>query len=74
MAQEQLAEAVEDTGFEARVLGRGDKDALQLRVGGMTCGACSSGVEAALRAAPGVLSASVNLIAGTAQARVCVQD
>ena len=70
LAQEQLAEVVEDTGFEGRVLGRGAaSDAAQLRVDGMTCGACSAAVEKALRAAPGVLSASVNLMAGTAQVR-----
>ena len=70
IAQAQLAEVVEDTGFEGRVLGKGAaSDAAQLRVDGMTCGACSSAVEKALRAAPGVLSASVNLIAGTAEVR-----
>jgi len=65
--QEQLVEAVEDAGFEARLVGQGDKGTLQLRVGGMTCGSCSTAVEKALQAAPGVLGASVNLLAGTAQ-------
>ena len=64
--QEHLVEAVEDAGFEARLVGQGDKGTLQLRVGGMTCGSCSAAVEKALQAAPGVLSASVNLLAGTA--------
>ena len=34
---------------------------LTLQVGGMTCASCSGRVEKALRAAPGVLDASVNL-------------
>ena len=68
--QTQLVEAIEDTGFEASVLRQGaSSDAVQLRVDGMTCGACSAAVEKALRAAPGVLSAAVNLIAGTAEVR-----
>lgn len=67
LLQEHLVEAIEDTGFEARVLGSGDKDSLQLRVGGMTGEECSEAVERALRATPGVISSSINLIAGTAQ-------
>lgn len=67
LLQEHLVEAVEDTGFEARVLGSGDKDSLQLRVGGMTGEECSEAVQRALHATPGVISSSINLIAGTAQ-------
>ncbi len=68
--QAQLVEAVEDTGFEASVLRQGAaSDTVQLRVDGMTCGSCSAAVEKAVRAAPGVLTASVNLIAGTAEVR-----
>jgi Cu+-exporting ATPase len=70
LAQAQLVEVVEDTGFEGRALGQGAaSDSAQLRVDGMTCGSCSAAVEKALRAAPGVLSASVNLMAGTAEVR-----
>lgn len=42
---------VEDSGFEARVVGRGavaDSDSAILRVSGMTCSSCSSAVELAL--------------------------
>ncbi|HYC77786.1 MAG TPA: heavy metal translocating P-type ATPase [Planctomycetota bacterium] len=41
---------------------------LELPVGGMHCAGCASGIEAALRKAPGVVSAEVNY--GTARARV----
>jgi Cu+-exporting ATPase len=41
--------------------GRDDPFTLTLNVGGMTCASCSGRVEKALRAAPGVLVASVNL-------------
>lgn len=67
LLQDHLVDAIEDTGFEARVLGSGDKDSLQLRVGGMAGEECSEAVERALRATPGVISCSINLIAGTAQ-------
>ncbi len=70
LLQAQLVEAVEDTGFEASILRQGaSSDTVQLRVDGMTCGSCSAAVEKAVRAAPGVLTASVNLIAGTAEVR-----
>ena len=70
MLQAQLVEAVEDTGFEASILRQGAcSDTVQLRVDGMTCGSCSAAIEKAVRAAPGVLAVSVNLIAGTAEVR-----
>lgn len=39
-----------------------------IKVEGMTCSACSSAVEKALRNSPGVESAQVALLRGTAQA------
>lgn len=39
---------------------------IRLRVGGMTCAACVGGVEKALTSVPGVLSARVALMSGTA--------
>ncbi|MBX3396017.1 MAG: cadmium-translocating P-type ATPase [Phycisphaerae bacterium] len=38
----------------------------QLRIIGMTCGACAARVESALRRVPGIQSAAVNLLAETA--------
>ena len=63
-------EAIEACGFEARLLSSdraADADIVMLRVSGMTCASCSAAAEAALRAQPGVLSAAVNLLAGTAE-------
>ncbi|KAL4423767.1 hypothetical protein ABPG75_001068 [Micractinium tetrahymenae] len=65
--EQQLVAAVEDCGFEASVIGPAESCQQLLRVGGMTCSSCSSAVEAALRAVPGVQEASVNLLAGTAE-------
>jgi Cu+-exporting ATPase len=42
-------------------------DTLNLKVSGMTCAACQIHVQKALEAVPGVASASVNLMAHTAQ-------
>ncbi|MDG6095220.1 heavy-metal-associated domain-containing protein [Acetobacter sp. AN02] len=41
-------------------------DSLTLRIGGMTCGGCSSSLQKALSAADGVTSASVSHEDGTA--------
>jgi copper chaperone CopZ len=38
-----------------------------LKVGGMTCGACSSAVEKALSGVTGVSRAAVNLLGGSAE-------
>ncbi len=72
--QAELVGAIEATGFEARVLSSGAAgagaaaaDTAVLRVGGMTCGACSAAVERACRAVPGVSGAAVNLLAGRAE-------
>ena len=42
-----------------------------LSIEGMTCSACSSAVEAALRAVPGVHEAAVNLLSGVAEVGGC---
>lgn len=57
-----LARAVSDAGYEPSV------ETIEFGVGGMTCASCVAHVEKALRAAPGVLSAEVNL--ATERARV----
>ncbi len=57
-----LAQALEDAGYAA------ETDALTLKIGGMTCGACVSHVTNALTGVPGVVTAGVNL--ATEQATV----
>lgn len=67
-----LVDAVEDLGFEPRLISSAGQEAASLAVSGMTCGACSSAVERALGALPGVSSAEVNAVTGRAQVRgVC---
>jgi copper chaperone CopZ len=81
-AQEELLEAVEALGFEAKLLGSGDTSSLRLQLGGMTCSSCSTGIEERLHATPGVAKASVSLITSTAEVRtpkttrtpLCTQD
>ena len=51
----ELIEAVRGAGYEPVV------DSLTLGIGGMSCAACVTRVERALRALPGVVEASVNL-------------
>ena len=47
----------------------GDHDALTLSIDGMTCASCVGRVERALKAVPGVGSATVNLVTGQADVR-----
>ena len=54
---EALADAVSGAGFSV------GRDTLAFAVGGMTCAACATRVEKALGRIPGVLEASVNLVA-----------
>jgi Cu+-exporting ATPase len=56
-----LTDAVERAGYGVR------RQALVLKVGGMSCASCSARVEKALLKQPGVLSAAVNLAAETAR-------
>lgn len=53
---EALADAVNGAGFTVA------RENLTFRVQGMTCAACATRVEKALRRTPGVLEASVNLV------------
>lgn len=57
---EQVKQAVVDAGYEAEVPQQSRE--VVLRIGGMTCAACSSRVEKALSKLEGVDSASVNLL------------
>ena len=65
-----LAAAIETCGFGAQprapTTSAATSATVNLDVGGMTCGACSSAVEAALSATPGVLAADVNVLTHTA--------
>ena len=82
----QVAEMIEDRGFEAQVLitdttksevTAGSADLLDIEqesklvettvnVGGMTCGACTSAVEAGFKDVPGVVSMTVSLMTNRA--------
>ncbi|KAL6252965.1 Cu(2+)-transporting P-type ATPase [Rhinocladiella similis] len=80
LAPEKLAEIIEDRGFDAEVLTTDmpqptktsvDGNATHLTtttlsVEGMTCGACTSAVEAGFKNIPGVKSMNVSLLAGRA--------
>ena len=58
-----LAEAVQKAGYDVRT------EETTLAISGMTCAACAGRVERALRAVPGVVSASVNLATERATVR-----
>jgi len=58
------AEAVRKAGYEPRV------ETIDLRISGMTCASCVGRVEKALKGAPGVLDATVNLATERAAVRV----
>jgi len=64
---ETLVQAVENAGFDASVLKPVTVNTVALRVGGMTCAACSSSVERALAATPGVSHVAVMLLTGSAE-------
>ncbi len=70
-----FAAAVEDAGFDAKLLSRAGLESSSLVVSGMTCGACSSAVEGVLMAIPGVSGATVSLVTGErahlAQGKLC---
>ena len=61
---ETLADAVNGAGFSV------GQDSMSFAVGGMTCAACATRVEKALQRIPGVLEASVNLVAERASINI----
>lgn len=72
---EVLIEAIEDAGFEARLISTrkmqrqssgGHEGSVHIRVSGMTCGACSSSIERSLVATRGIKEANVNHLTGMA--------
>ena len=83
LSSQQIAEIIEDRGFDAEVLTTDMPNAIPrlsvstiprgpilstttLKVEGMTCGACTSSVEAGFKDEAGVKSISVSLLAGRA--------
>ncbi|KAK5561399.1 Cu(2+)-transporting P-type ATPase [Exophiala xenobiotica] len=85
LSAEQVAEIIEDRGFDAEVLTTDMPQPIEsttndnisptsgpqlttttISVQGMTCGACTSAVEAGFKDVPGVKSMSISLLAGRA--------
>lgn len=67
LSPEQLVEAIDAAGFQAKLLSRGGLESCTLGVLGMTCSACSSAVEKALKKLPGVSSATVSCVTNQGQ-------
>ncbi|KAI8376093.1 uncharacterized protein BYT42DRAFT_573377 [Radiomyces spectabilis] len=65
--EEAIADFIRDAGFEASIVQKGGKNALQLQVFGMTCASCVHNIELAVQKLPGVKTASVNLMTETAK-------
>jgi Au+-exporting ATPase len=74
VARAALVEAIENTGYSVPAIPAGSAGAIVLSIEGMTCASCVGRVERALKTAPGVTEAVVNLateratIRGTANA------
>ncbi|KAG2192760.1 hypothetical protein INT46_001262 [Mucor plumbeus] len=64
-----IAQIVNDAGFDAKVIQRKENDLLQLQIYGMTCASCVAGIERGLKALPGIIEVSVNLMTETAKVR-----
>ncbi len=62
---QELVQVVADAGYEARVASGGRQT--RLLISGMHCAACARGIEGTLRSTPGVIAASVNFAAGSAE-------
>ncbi|RMZ77529.1 hypothetical protein DV737_g4313, partial [Chaetothyriales sp. CBS 132003] len=72
LAPAQLAELIEDRGFDAEVLSTNSPQPTPklvettINVTGMTCGACTSAIESGFKDVPGLKSASVSLMTNRA--------
>lgn len=66
LTTDQVICAIDDAGFQALLLSQGGLEHARLRVAGMTCGACSSGLEKALSKVPGVTKVAVSYVTGMA--------
>ncbi|CAL5030626.1 unnamed protein product [Urochloa decumbens] len=73
VSEEKIREAIEDIGFEAKLINEEvrEKNILvcRLHIKGMTCTSCTNTVESALQAFPGVQRASVALATEEAEIR-----
>ncbi|GJN26781.1 hypothetical protein PR202_gb14740 [Eleusine coracana subsp. coracana] len=73
VSEEKIRETIEDVGFEAALINEEVKEknilVCRLHIKGMTCTSCSSTVEYALQAFPGVQRASVALAIEEAEIR-----
>nr|CAB3485373.1 unnamed protein product [Digitaria exilis] len=73
VSEEKIREAIEDVGFEAKLINeevRGKNILIcRLHIKGMTCTSCTSTVESALQAFPGVQRVSVALATEEAEIR-----
>ncbi|KAF9096980.1 hypothetical protein BGX23_010023 [Mortierella sp. AD031] len=57
----EIADLIDDIGFEASPIVEKRKDQVDLQVFGMTCASCVNSIEGELRKMPGIISASVSL-------------
>ncbi|KAG0356053.1 hypothetical protein BG005_005029 [Podila minutissima] len=57
----EIADRIEDVGFEAAPIVEKRKDHVDLQVFGMTCASCVNSIEGELRKMPGIIAASVSL-------------
>ncbi|KAF9907132.1 hypothetical protein EC991_011272 [Linnemannia zychae] len=57
----EIADLIDDIGFEAAPIVERRKDQVDLQVFGMTCASCVNSIEGELRKTPGIISASVSL-------------
>jgi len=65
VSAQDLVHAVAEAGYTARVASSGRH--VRLLISGMHCAACAGGIEGTLRSTPGVLDASVNFAAQSAE-------
>lgn len=65
--QADLVLAIQNAGFDATPLSKGDTATLLLTVSGMMCAACAVAVEEALASRQGVAEARVSLLTGRAE-------
>ncbi|KAF8976715.1 hypothetical protein BGZ46_008036 [Entomortierella lignicola] len=57
----EIADEIEDIGFDASPIVERSKDSVDLQIFGMTCASCVNSIEGELRKMPGIISASVSL-------------
>ncbi|KAF9278811.1 hypothetical protein BGZ88_000339 [Linnemannia elongata] len=57
----EIADLIDDIGFEASPIVEKRKDQVDLQVFGMTCASCVNSIEGELRKTPGIISANVSL-------------